>query len=406
MHRRTRILAGHPSSRRARFTPGAVTAVIATLALLGGCHEDRSEPASAGKQTQAVAPARAPVRGAAGDADLRVMLAEIASAKACEQIRGHFQALPANGRPKVTSGALWIHGCRISNTGTKVKFRLAGHGWQWVDEEKKKAGATFVLHQYVRFGVAATVSGTLDVGYDPASHVASVWFSLTDEPQVQFTPVGKIDVDAEGAWSSVLSAAASLLANSPEKSAKEDAQEQGATEFKKQFADGISVTVDLCTGLSRSGIGHTPRGKMAAPGVGETRELAVELQPGGLLAFGPQPASAGMTAEAEVTAGSAHLSLVCNDQAEALAKAFVEDQPPPRVARLAVQDLHGKGSLHTGPVACPVSLIAQAAPGSSAPVVFTWRRPVAETTKAAGGPLIDCPDRAGAAPAEPAPSSR
>jgi hypothetical protein len=320
------------------------------------------------------------------------MLAEIVSAKACEAIRGHFQALPASDRPKVMTGTFWINGCHITSDGTKVTFRLKGNGWQWIDEKEKKAGATFAVRQYVRFAVAATIAGTLDVGYDPSSHVASVWFSLTGEPEVQFSPMGQVDVDAQGAWSSILSAAASLVARSPEESAQKDAREQGATMFKKEFADGISVTTDLCTGLVRSGIGQAPRGKMALAGVGETKQIAVELQPGGLMIFGPQPAAKGMTIDLDVSQGQARLALVCNDQAEATSKAFLEGKPLPKLKPLAAKDVRGKATLRSGATACEVSLVVQPVPGASAPVVFTWQRPTADIARSVGGPLIDCAD--------------
>jgi hypothetical protein len=150
--------------------------LVSLAASLGGCHSDRLDTSSSAQATPGPTPPPdpTPVRGAAGDDDVRVMLAELASAKACEQIRGHFRALPAAGRPNVVSGVLWIHGCRITNIGTRVKFRLEGSGWQWIDEEKKTAGGTFSVHQYVRFGVVATIGGTLDLGYDPRSHVASI----------------------------------------------------------------------------------------------------------------------------------------------------------------------------------------------------------------------------------------
>jgi len=61
------------------------------------------------------------------------MLAELASAKAYDQIRNNSQALPAASRPNVMSGVLWIHTCRITNSGTKVTFHLKGHRWQWID---------------------------------------------------------------------------------------------------------------------------------------------------------------------------------------------------------------------------------------------------------------------------------
>ena len=322
--------------------------LISQSGFMAACHSDQRGPSGSTKATPESNPrppaqaAQPPVRGAVGDADLRVMLAELASAKACEQIRGTFQALPATDRPHVMNGALWIHGCRITNIGTKVTFRLEGNGWQWIDQEKKAAGGTFTVREYVRFAVAATIAGTLDVGYDPGSHVGSIWFSLQGDPDVKFTPIGKLDVDAAGVWSSVLSTGASLLANSLEDSAKSEVKKQGATAFKQQFADGLSVTIDLCTGLTRTGIGHIPRGKMGAPGVGETKQIAVEVQPGGVMIFGPQSASKGrgMTVDADVSKGTARLMLVCNDQAETLAKAFLDGRQSapgsrPRVTRRA-----------------------------------------------------------------------
>jgi hypothetical protein len=370
-----------------RSTRSRIRAPWLALALLAaGCSSD-----DGGDKPSAVSTSKpaAPVRGAAGDEDLRVMLAQIASARACDQIKGHFQALPADRRPQVMTGALWIHGCRITSTGTKVKFRLEGNGWQWIDEEKKKAGATFSLRQYVRFGVVATITGTLDVAYDPAAHVASVWFTALGLPDVRFSPIGKLDVDREGAWSKVLGAAASLLASSPEESAKEDAQKQGATEFAKQLGSGLSVTIDLCTGISRTTTGHTPRGKMAPAGVGETKGIAVELQPGGVMIFGPNDVDDGLTIEAEVTQGKAHLALMCNEQAQALAKAFVAGETR-AASTLAARDLGGKGTLHIDAARCPVSLVAQLPPDTPEAAKLTWRRPKAEATATATGPLIDC----------------
>lgn len=380
---------------------GSLSACLLSLAIsLGACDSDRVAAGGTTKAAPAPPPAATPVRGAAGDDDVRVMLSELASAKACEQIRGHFQALPAAGRPNVMSGVLWIHGCRITNIGTKVTFRLEGSGWQWIDEEKKKAGGTFSVHQYVRFGVVATIAGTLDLGYDPRSHVASIWFSLHGDPDVQFTPIGKMDVDAEGAWSSVLGAASSLLASSPGEAASKDAKEQGSTQFRKRFAEGISVTIDLCTGTTRSGVGHTPRGKMGAPGVGETREITVELQPGGVMVFGPQAASHGMTVNADVSKGSARMLLMCNDQAQATAKAFLDGRDLPRGSVLASRDVRGKATLRTGAAHCSVSLVAAVAPGTTEPATLSWRRPAAEAATSSGGPLIDCPQ---AAPAKAPP---
>jgi hypothetical protein len=378
---------------RTRHGLGGLTACALTyLAAMGACRSKRPEPARAPHAVPSAGASAAPVRGAAGDEDLRVMLTQLVSANACERLRGHFQALPATGRPGVMSGALWIRGCRVSNTGTTTKLRLEGNGWQWVDEQQKKAGGTFTVRQYVRFGVVATIVGTLDVGYDPASHVASIWFSLRGEPEVRFTPLGKLDVDAEGAWSSVLGAVASVLAKSPSTSAKQEAAKQGLSAFKEQLAAGLSVTVDLCTGLTRSGVGHTPRGTMVAPGVGETKNVSVELHSGGLMVFGPHAAGDGMTVNAEVAGGKARLQLVCDEHVGELAQAFLDGRAPPRGPVLTSRDVGGKATLRAKAARCPVSLVATLPAGGPDTVTLSWRRPATETARSTGGPLIHCPE--------------
>ena len=92
-------------------------------------------------------PVATPVeRGASGDADLRVMLAELASAKACEMIRGQFRPLRAPDRADVVTGLMWIRECKVTNVGTSVSLSLAGDGWQWADQQQHKAGGSFSVH--------------------------------------------------------------------------------------------------------------------------------------------------------------------------------------------------------------------------------------------------------------------
>ena len=68
-------------------------------------------------------------------------------------IEGQFRGTRDKDRPDVVTGVLWIRECKITNDGTRVEFRLAGNGWQWSDQKKKKAGGTFHVQQYVRFHV-------------------------------------------------------------------------------------------------------------------------------------------------------------------------------------------------------------------------------------------------------------
>jgi hypothetical protein len=354
--------------------------------LIAGCsrEHDRSSPASSPPPA-----AKAPLRGAAADADLRVMLAEVASAKACEMIRGKFRGLRAADRPELVTGVLWIQDCKITNDGTRVVFRLRGAGWQWAAQSQKKVGGKFSLRQYVRFNADVTMPGALDIAYDRATHIASIWFTPSTTPQVEFKPVGDFDVDRQGVWSSVVGAAGSVFAHSPETLARKDAKKQGTQQFESTLADGVAVTINLCTGLMRFNLGRRDKGEMQRPDVGETKRVPIELHPGGIAIAGPQLARHGLTIHAETTEGRVRIALACADQAERVAAAFMADKPPPRASLLGQVDVRGRAKLTIKPVACPV--IAIASPLDARQATVSWLRMPSEIAREMGGPVVQCP---------------
>jgi hypothetical protein len=332
--------------------------------------------------------AKAPVRGAVADTDLRVMLAELASAKACEMIRGQFRGLRDAERRDTVTGVLWIRDCKITNRGTDVTFQLSGQGWQWAAQAKKQAGAKFSIAQYVRFAVNVTMPGALDVAYDRDAHIVSLWFTPKGTPRVDFAPVGDIDVDRHGAWSSVIGALGSIFASSPEELAEQTADKMGTQQFEYELADGLAVTIDLCTGLSRFNLGRRDKGKMQPPDVGETKRVPIELRPGGVMLAGPQLAKNGMTVHAQTTQGAARLALACADQAERVAAAYVAQQPLPAGAVLGQVDVRGRGKLTIKPARCPV--VAIASPLGGQPTTLSWLRLPSEIARSTGGPLLQC----------------
>jgi len=376
------------------LTVSAFGLVVLLTTLTGACDRPARGAHDDGKRGAAAEPvevAKPAERGAVGDSDLRAMLAEIASAKACEFVRGQFRPLRAVDRPDVVTGMMWIRDCKITNVDTKATFVLSGNGWQWADQKQQKAGGTFAVRQYVKFGMTATIPGALDIAYDRHDHVLSLWFTPAQRPEVTFTPVGGIDVDPEGAWSAVVGALGTAVAQSPEHLASEQAKDQGGHQLEKQLADGLSFTVNLCTGLSRFGLEREPKGKMNKPDAGETKRALIELQPGALMVFGPQlVGDAGFTANIDSPNGLAHVALACRDQAEALAAAYVEGGPLPAIRTLAAKDILGKGSLRVGKASCQVSLIAQQLVPTAGALTFAWQRPPAEVARSMGGPLIEC----------------
>jgi hypothetical protein len=359
---------------------------IASVIVLAACKEQ--EPAPAQQQQQPPPAAKQPERGAAGDGDLRVMLSDLASAKACTMIRGQFRALRAPDRPDIATGVLWIRDCEITNDGTRVTFHLTGNGWQWADQTKTKAGGTFVVRQYVKFSVDTRIHGGLDIAYARQAHVVSLWFTPDGHPDVGFETIGDVDVDRKGTWSSIVGALGSAFADSPETMAEGEAEKLGKGEFTKQLADGLAVTINLCTGLSRFNLGRQPKGEMQPADVGETKRVPVELQPGGVMIAGPQLAGNGMTVHAETTQGAVRMTLVCAEYAENVAIAFMAGRVPTAVPLLGSVDVRGKAKLHIKPTKCLVAVVTS--PLDNLPATYSWLRLPSEIAGSTGGPLMHC----------------
>jgi hypothetical protein len=352
--------------------------------VLGACPHDAPPP---------VAPPP-PIRDAVGDAELREMLADVASARACERIRDHFHALRDGNRHDVVLGDLWIHGCTGTHVGTKLTFTVTGGGWQWEDKTTREVGAGFAVRQYIRFTATATLTGTLDLGYDPTSHVGSLWFSPDGEPTVNVDPVGNIAVRNTSTWSSVVAAVGKAFSRSPAQAGVTEAKKQAQRQFLAQLVEGLTVTVDLCSGIIRSTSGRLPRGVMAPPDVLEPSSTALELEPGGLLVLGPQRAKSGMSVHVDAR-GPVDVALACYDQAAAAARAYLEGDPPPAIDTLAQASGPGSADLAVPAETCPVAVIARSpvATPTAEPaktVEFTVQRSSAEIGFANGGPLAAC----------------
>ncbi len=90
------------------------------------------------------------------------------------------------------------------------------------------------------------------------------------------------------------------------------------------------------------------------------------------------------------TSGALHVALACADQADLLAAAYVSDQPLPSITTLASKDMRGKSTLRIRHASCPVAVIVQALDPNARDGAFDWQRPLAETARSTGGPIIAC----------------
>jgi hypothetical protein len=358
-----------------RFAPAVVVLMVVAS---HGCAHDPAAPIVA-----------APVRDAIGDADLRMMIAEIAAEKACDRIRDRFHPLRAPERHDVVTGVLWFRTCVSTHDGTNVTFTLTGSGWQWVDKTKHEAGAKFLVHQYVRFAAKATISGVLDLGYDRATHIATLWFSPSRAPVVDLDPIGGVAVDRSGAWSSLVATVASAFARSPSREGAKEAKREGTQSFMAQLAEGLTVTIDLCTGVARSEVGHIPKGQLAPPGVLEPSTTEFELEPGGVLMLGPNRAQDGMTVQVDAPA-QISVALVCVDDAEAVARAYLDGTTPAALTTLAETHDGGATALTVPAQRCPVAVVARSLATSGPPLQFTVQRSSTEIGWSNGGPAASC----------------
>lgn len=328
-----------------------------------------------------------PLRGAEGDKDMRALVNDLIAGKACDQIKHRFTGLRDVKRPTTLAGTMWLRECQIENEGSHLAMQVAGSGWEWIDQTQKKAGGTFVVKQYVKFDVTVKLAGTIDLAYDPKVHIASLWYTPTAVADVKFKPRNEIEVDTDGAWSSILGGAGSLIGQSPDQLADETASKKGATAIQMANAKGLSVAVDLCTNTVRMSAERLPKGKMPKPSIGESERIDAEVQNFGVLLFGPYPATTGMTLAVDVHGGSAQMYLACVDQAEVVAAAFLDNKPN-NAKPLAGEVISGKATLRAPKEKCPVVVVVRSI--QPTPVSLTFVRPAAETTASKGGPLLHC----------------
>jgi hypothetical protein len=391
-----------------------------TLSLVGGCKQD-APPDRA--PSSATLPGSAAPTGSAGsmhsvgstastaanepkvktpkvaDPHFRELLTAIADSRACQEVRNTFHSLRSSDSPDTVTGDLWIRECNIESHGTHLKFHFAGDGWQRVDQSTKKAGAKFSVNEYVRFHASATLEGTLDLAYEPKTHIATLWFKPTRSPDVTFEPVGKVDVDAHGLWSSIIGEIATVIGKAPGKEARKQVEQQGQEAFASKLDDGMTITFNACSGSTRSQFGLLEPGTEAPLDVGDTTQVEVELKKGGVLAFGPEFATRPVSIDVRASSGPVHVEAACAAEAEKLTKAYVAGEPLPQIQTIAAADVTGHRALALAKPRCPFVVIARSEGGT---VSMRWKR-----EPPPGAALIDCtehqanPETAPHAPATP-----
>jgi len=369
--------------------------LTALLAIVVGCQEQRDPPAASSAPPSRAAASTDPATSKdsevkapkvkdpkVADPHFRELLVAIADSRTCKEVRNSFHSLRSSDAPDTVTGDLWIRECDIESHGTRLKLHFAGDGWQRVDQSTKKLGAEFSVNEYVRFHASATLEGTLDLAYEPKTHIATLWFKPTRPPDVTFEPLGKVQVDEHGLWSSIVGGIATVVGKAPGKEARKQVEQQGQQSFASKLDDGMTVTFNACSGSTRSQFGLLPPGTEAPLDVGDTTKVEVELKRGGILVFGPEYATKPISIDVRAASGPVHVEAACLDETEKLAKAYVAGEPLPQIKTIAAAQVSGHRQLALAKPRCPFAVIARSEGGT---VSLRWKR-----EPPPGAALIDC----------------
>ena len=322
-------------------------------------------------------------------------LTDVVAGQACERLEGQFRGLESDDRNSkpVFTGTLWIKECRagsVDGEPHKLTLSINAEGWRWIYRKKEKLAAEFVVSDYGKFDVAVDVTGRLDAVYDPRAKVMALWFLPQGEPRVRFSHVSDIDVDEEGLWASVLGGVASVFMHSPEDLATETFQQLGRKKLTQKLAEGFSVATDFCTGrtftqlakLSKEQLISSVEQKAIVP----TRR--VQIHPDGLVIVGPLSAKSEKL-QVKINGTSANqlrAQLICQDSAERLARAFINNELLPDVQVLATNEGGSLLTVDAAPGNCPIALITRPSGQTERPFNFSYR----VTEQRVMEPLADC----------------
>jgi hypothetical protein len=150
---------------------------------------------------------------------------------------------------------------------------------------------------------------------------------------------------------------------------------------------GVTITVDACTGQVRAGFGKSPEVTTPKPSAAKPSSAPIVVHQGGLLVFGPETVGEQMTIVVDVSSGTVHIDVACRAQADKLADQFRRGAPLPALKTLASGDVTSSARLRVADGHCPVAMIAQARTSAAK---FSWKR---EPPAPPGEALIKCPKR-------------
>ncbi|MBE0534335.1 MAG: hypothetical protein IH624_01610 [Phycisphaerae bacterium] len=331
--------------------------------------------------------------------NLRELMIDIAESHACRYLNGRIMLLSAPGAQAAGSrepdtGNLWIYGCHSEQTDPNtLRVEIKGKGWKWIEQDTQTVGAAFTVQQIVLFEVTMSMTGTFDMVYDPAEHIATVYFVPTAPVEAEFEVTSDIDVQTESPWSWIVGQSASWTGQSLQKRAVEEIRNRAVHRIIAKLEHGFTIIVDLCTGNSYTKFGTFEPGKLpepatdAQPGDFQVNSRAV-LYADSLLMAGPFEPDKGVLARFENGGnGGFQAWWLCQNKAKEIAWDYVADRQASITDALSTITVQENETTEFSLPAtnCPVVLVMRPIDGT--PVSYNYTVVYAHKRKQ---PFIDC----------------
>ncbi len=324
-------------------------------------------------------------------------LTDVAAGRVCEHLEGRFRNLKSEGRDHqdaAVTGTLWIKECRAGSVEGNphiLALSIKAQGWRWIYQKKEKLAAEFEISEYGKFEVAMDIQGRLDAVYNPREKVLALWFLPQGEPELNFSQVGDIEVNEEGLWASVLGGVASVFMQSPETMAAETFEALGRKKLVRKLEKGFSIAADFCSGRVVVRMAKMSRQELVSSleeKVGESQAHHAQMHPDGLIVAGPFSAgSEKLQIKISGTSGNQlHAQLVCQEEANRMASAFLNDKRMPEVQTLTDNRAGSLLTMEASSDNCPVVLVTRPAGPAKTPFDFNYRVNEHRAMK----PLADC----------------
>jgi hypothetical protein len=346
--------------------------------------------------------------------DTSALLVDMVAPHLCEQLRSSFVGLPGEGGHEgpasgtdPTVGRWWIRECTASVRGDMLSLRVAGTGWTWVDRESMG----FQVRQYLRFDSQAAFTARMEVGYDRAARIVTVWMRPEGEVTASVEPRGMVEARATSVLSGMLGGLLDLSGSSASDRARATVAEEGSARLRERFGAGFTVTFAMDTEQMDFLVGALGRGVVPErpyapePGVVWSVNQRLQVHPGGLDVLGPLPADGPAQAiDLELEEGEAVLvDAVCLADFERFYDLVLQGAPATAPTGTRVVELAALGARRAlvPPLGCPTLLLVTPRVGATLPIRARTRiaaadaptatRAAAEASGAAPAPVAAAP---------------